>query len=538
MAPFRRKSRTSTKVGAKTPLSSSRTSVLCVLKSDGTRVANSYRVAAPSIISESTVGVAMIAERYELLQMLGRGSMGEVWLARHNTLFENVAIKLLAPEAWGDAGEERGRATAQFHFEARIAAHLARKTRHIVQVTDHGETHGIPYLVMELLEGATLETKLSRGDALSLIEVQELVRQVARALDCAHDEGVLHRDLKPANIFLARDENGQMLAKVLDFGIAQFMKGRASIDSPCTDRELIFGTPGYMSPEQALGHVDLDGRCDLWALATIAFESLTSELPVPGHTASELVDAVRKGRTVALAHYRPDLPESVGAFFERAFAKRADARFATATELTRAFDAAIQTDVPRNLALASSSAPRLAASRRSRRFQPIVTGIVAGVMLATGLLGVTSRWRAGHGFRISLPPLAFAAPESRRMNTSIAPALVPVSSAESTKGTLPMLPVVGSGASVQMAPTEPSPATAPPPASDPPATPRKSVVVRRLRAIRTTTIAPDPSLPLAPASAPAPAPPDPVDVSSPTAGCALPYVTDATGKKHWTLQCL
>ncbi len=391
-------------------------------------------MATPSIVPESTVGigVAMIAEKYELLQMLGRGSMGEVWLARHNTLFENVAIKLLAPAAWVDEGEGRGRARAQFHFEARIAAHLARKTRHIVQVTDHGDADGIPYLVMELLEGATLETKLARGDSLSLVEVQELVRQVARALDCAHDEGVLHRDLKPANVFLARDENGDMLAKVLDFGIAQFMKGRASIGSPCADRELIFGTPGYMSPEQALGHVDLDGRCDLWALATIAFESLTGELPVPGHTASELVDAVRQGRTVSLEGYRPDLPQSVGAFFERAFAKRADARFASAMELTRAFDAAIDAALPCPASTSSTSARRIVGSRRPRRLQPIATGLVVGVLLAIGLLGETSRWRAGHGLGISLPPIAFASPEWRPTNPALESPIAPSRPASSS----------------------------------------------------------------------------------------------------------
>jgi len=104
----------------------------------------------------------------------------------------------VTPAAWTGAGEDRARATARFRLEARIAAHLARKTRHIVQVTDHGEAGGCAYLVMEFLEGRTLENRLSRGDPPSIFEVQEVVRQVAKALDCAHGEGVLHRDLKPS----------------------------------------------------------------------------------------------------------------------------------------------------------------------------------------------------------------------------------------------------------------------------------------------------------------------------------------------------
>jgi len=275
--------------------------------------------------TQETAGVeTVIAEKYELFHILGRGAMGEVWLARHNTLFENVAIKLLAPWAW--TGGDRAQAIARFRLEARIAAHLARKTRHIVQVTDHGEVGDTAYIVMELLEGLTLEARLSRGESLPIATVQKVVRQVARALECAHAEGVLHRDLKPANVFLTRGEDGEMLVKVLDFGIAQIIRRNVTTGSFSTDRDLVFGTPGYMSPEQALGHAELDRRCDLWALATIAFESLTGELPVPGITPNELVNAVREARTVPLNQYRPDLPESVSLFFERAFAKNDDAR--------------------------------------------------------------------------------------------------------------------------------------------------------------------------------------------------------------------
>jgi serine/threonine protein kinase len=344
----------------------------------------------------------VVADKYQLIHMLGRGSMGEVWLARHKSLFENVAIKLLTQTLESDE-EERAQAAARFGFEARVAARLARKTRHIVQVTDHGEAEGGAYLVMEFLDGATLETRLSGGDPVPPEEVQELVRQVARALDCAHAEGVLHRDLKPANLFLAKDEDGRTLLKILDFGIAQIMRGHAPTGSFSMRHDLIFGTPGYMSPEQAMGRADLDGRCDLWALATIAYEALTDQLPVAGETVSELLDAARSARTIPVSRYRPDLPQSVVAFFERAFAEDLDARFATAADLLRAFDSAFAAERPSDIVLeqapASDVPPPVTLTPAPRRSRATTFGLVT--LIVALLVGVTWRSRSGAGERLA-----------------------------------------------------------------------------------------------------------------------------------------
>jgi serine/threonine protein kinase len=353
----------------------------------------------------------IVADKYQLLRMLGRGSMGEVWLARHNSLFENVAIKLLT-QPLGTDQEDRTQAAARFGFEARIAARLARKTRHIVQVTDHGEAEGVAYLVMELLDGVTLETQLLEGNPLALGEVQDLVRQVARALDCAHAEGVLHRDLKPPNLFVTKDEDGETLIKILDFGIAQIMRGHAATGSFSPGQDLIFGTPGYMSPEQAIGRVDLDGRCDLWALATIAYEALTIHLPVAGDTVGELIDAARAARTTRLSDYRPDLPQGVAAFFERAFARDIDARFATAADLLQAFDAAFA-------AQPLTQSPR----RRSRRPRAMTVGLIA-VMLAV-LVGVTWRSRSRAGEIVERSSAAQASPESPSLGAPASIAVEP-----------------------------------------------------------------------------------------------------------------
>jgi len=217
----------------------------------------------------------IVAGKYELVRLLGRGSMGEVWVAHHQTLGEHVALKLLTRAPAGEEIENPATAAARFLFEAQVAARLSRKTRHIVRVTDHGEEGGLPYIVMELLEGETLENRLVQGGALPLETVRKLVAQIARALAQAHAEGVLHRDLKPANVFLTSDEEAGLLVKLLDFGIARATHAHRVSSAFATARGLVFGTPGYMSPEQARASSQLDHRCDLWALATIAYEVLT-----------------------------------------------------------------------------------------------------------------------------------------------------------------------------------------------------------------------------------------------------------------------
>src|SRR5579863_5139958 len=198
-------------------------------------------------VSMSTVGPGhVIGGKYQLASLLGRGSMGEVWLAHHLSLGEDVALKLLALESAAGVIEDPITASARFRFEARVAARLSRKTRHIVRVSDHGEQgEALAYLVMELLEGRTLEKRLLLSGEMPPAEVCQLVAQIARALECAHAEHVVHRDLKPANVFLARDEEGGLLVKVLDFGIARATR-TLRISAPFSTAEgLVFGTPGY-----------------------------------------------------------------------------------------------------------------------------------------------------------------------------------------------------------------------------------------------------------------------------------------------------
>jgi serine/threonine protein kinase len=328
-----------------------------------------------------------------------------------------------------------------------------------------------------------------------------------------------------------------MLVKVLDFGIARIMRETAVTGSASRDGDLIFGTPGYMSPEQSLGD-DLDARCDLWALATIAFESLTNELPVPGLTANELVNAVRKARTVPLTQYRPDLPESVAAFFERAFAKSAADRFATAAELTRAFDAACVSSARRSAPVGSTPRPRAASSiRLPRRRHPIAKAMALLALVVTGLVGVTSNWRAHHGFWITLSPSALALPQASA-NTSVAP--VPPAP----------LPRASVEAKPEVAPVEAANMTAPP---APPTSIVRVVGEKHRRARRPVPVPTDVDVDVVPIATSRV--PDAVSDDTPAAtqsaraatsiassgsvlGCTPPYEADATGKKHWKLECL
>jgi serine/threonine protein kinase len=293
-------------------------------------------------VSMSTVGPGhVIGGKYQLASLLGRGSMGEVWLAHHLSLGEDVALKLLALESAAGVIEDPITASARFRFEARVAARLSRKTRHIVRVSDHGEQgEALAYLVMELLEGRTLEKRLLLSGEMPPAEVCQLVAQIARALECAHAEHVVHRDLKPANVFLARDEEGGLLVKVLDFGIARATR-TLRISAPFSTAEgLVFGTPGYMSPEQAFGPA-IDARADLWALATLAYEALTGALPLSGTSVQELQRSLLLRHFVPIHDRNPRLPANLARFFERAFASRVEDRFASASELASAFERAL-----------------------------------------------------------------------------------------------------------------------------------------------------------------------------------------------------
>jgi hypothetical protein len=288
------------------------------------------------MLAEIDVG-RVVAGKYELVRLIGKGAMGEVWLATHNSLGGEFAIKLVQPSE----DEEDESAAGRFQLEAQVSAKLSRKTRHIVSVSDHGEEDGLAYLVMELLEGESLEARIKGRGELELAETTAIVMQVARALSQAHAEQIFHRDLKPANVFLTKDEDGRMLVKLLDFGIARTTKPFRTRSPFTTGKDMVLGTPSYMSPEQARGLDSLDHRCDLWALAVVAYEALTHQIPWEGETVEDIFLSICTHRMIPVLTRRSNLPPALEGVFARSFAPKLDERFRTAAELSEAFESLV-----------------------------------------------------------------------------------------------------------------------------------------------------------------------------------------------------
>jgi serine/threonine protein kinase len=284
----------------------------------------------------------LINPRIRLLEELGRGAMGSVWIAEHLTLDTQVAVKLISEEyALGNH-----RALERFEREAKVAAKI--NSLHVVRTLDHGVTEeGEPYIVLELLEGESLRERLERAGRLTLAETSRIVTHVSRALSAAHHVGIIHRDIKPGNIFCTEAE-GRPFYKVLDFGVAKLARakrlsdvsgltGGATTLPRLTAEGTLIGTPEYMSPEQ-LGTDDPVTQCDdLWSLAVVAYECLTNALPYDTKDFDALSRSIILGEHTPPSERVPDLPPEVDAWFSRALARRAVDRHASAESLARSF---------------------------------------------------------------------------------------------------------------------------------------------------------------------------------------------------------
>ncbi len=261
-----------------------------------------------------------IAGKYELERRLGKGGMGEVWLARHMALGERrVAIKFLLNSLSPELLE-------RFHREARIASKI--RTRHVVEVVDFGEHQGAPFLVMEYLEGQELRALLDERKRLDPPTAMEILVQAAKGLQKAHDAGLIHRDIKPENLFLTQNEDGRLLLKLLDFGIA-----KSVATEPQTATGAMIGTVYYMSPEQFQGVKGIDHRTDLWSLACVAYEMLVGERVFSGDSVLMLgMHILGKDRPVP-SRRAPGIPSGFDAWFARALHPDLAQRFSSAQEM-------------------------------------------------------------------------------------------------------------------------------------------------------------------------------------------------------------
>jgi serine/threonine-protein kinase len=302
---------------APAPLRSDRPGV-----ADGARPSDAPRAAAsmnPGDYVKPTV---------RLVSRLGSGGMGSVWEAENLTLGTPVAVKLMMPHHLHDEGLRQ-----RFKQEAHILARI--QSPHVVQVLDYGETdRGVPYILMELLDGETLGARLQRLGPMPLQDVLQIVTQLASALSQAHTFGVVHRDLKPENVFLIQ-VGGELFVKVIDFGIAKLPP--ADLHNVITRTGQILGTPSYMSPEAMVSSKDVDQRADVWALAAIAYEAMTGRRPFQGKSFGEVILATHAGVFTKPTALQPDLPETIDAWAERALKRDPAARFGSVREAADAF---------------------------------------------------------------------------------------------------------------------------------------------------------------------------------------------------------
>jgi eukaryotic-like serine/threonine-protein kinase len=283
-----------------------------------------------------------LQHRYALEHLIGRGATGEVWVGRDLLLCRQVAIKLLRTD-----GCDEPDARARFAHEARIVAQL--RSAHVVQVFDFGEVDAQPFIVMELLEGESLDVRLARHPQLPMVMVARILADVAKGLALTHDAGIVHRDIKPANIFLAR-EIGREVAKLLDFGVAAFVP-RAESGAPSEDGPwVVSGTPLYMSPEQRMG-ASAGPACDVWALAVVAYQMLSGKCPFDAPNLAELDARVRRGMFHPISELVRGLGPDVDEFFARAFARDASRRFRSASAFVAEFKALIEPAETRRIRL-------------------------------------------------------------------------------------------------------------------------------------------------------------------------------------------
>ncbi len=282
--------------------------------------------------TEALPSQGLVAGKYQLVRMIGRGGMGSVWEARHASLGTPSAIKFIESE-YADSQEARSR----FDKEAKAAATI--QSKHAIQIYDHGVTEdGKPYIVMELLQGEPLDKRIERLGRLTLQDTARILQQVCRGLARAHERGVIHRDLKPENIFIVRaDDDDEEFAKVLDFGIAKMSNGPGNPGlTSSTKTGAVLGTPFYMSPEQARGLRNVDHRTDVWSLGVIAFKCITGRLPFDGESVGDLLVKICTAPVPVPSQVVPGVPPNFDAWFMRALEREPERRFANVTELSDA----------------------------------------------------------------------------------------------------------------------------------------------------------------------------------------------------------
>jgi serine/threonine-protein kinase len=390
----------------------------------------------------------LVAEKYRVERVLGAGAMGVVLAARHEQLGTLVAVKVMAESCAGDAV-----LAGRFLREARAAAKL--QSDHAARVLDVGSLpSGLPYMVLEYLDGADLSQVLSRGGRLEIPVACDYVLQACEAVAEAHGRGIVHRDLKPDNLYVTNRHGNEPLVKVLDFGVSKVL---TAAEGALTSTGVTVGSPIYMAPEQMRSARTADARCDVWALGVVLYELLTERCPFEADSLPDLCLKVERDPPRPLRELRPQVPEALVAVIERCLEKRPADRFANAAELATALEpfagpASARLGLAARTALGKSpvvvttaseaptlpppvATPAAASPRGSSRAAPALIAGIAMVALVLGWAGS----RASRSAPVTLaaaeaphpaavPGTAAVAPEPTRLAPE-ASATAPVTSA-------------------------------------------------------------------------------------------------------------
>ena len=308
----------------------------------------------------------LLAGRYEVGQLLGRGGMAEVRAAHDERLDREVAVKILRPELSADESVRQ-----RFEAEARTAARLSHPN--VVNVFDAGSDGDRVYMVMERLPGTTLENEMSDGP-MAVPRVIDVGQQVASALAVAHAAGIVHRDIKPGNVLTCPDGT----VKVADFGIATVM-GSASV----TATGLVVGTPAYLSPERATGE-SATLRSDVYSVGALLYACLAGRRPFEADSAVALMMAMQSRSPTPLSELRADVPVALAAVIEKAMARRPEDRFSDAAELTAALTALPASGLTRATTVVGPAAGADATSVMAA----VGASAAAGIGAASGPIGL------------------------------------------------------------------------------------------------------------------------------------------------------